>query len=139
MYPTMLARRFGSGGPTTGRPGCADVTAAASGSGAAVPSSANAKVGMSIARIRIAALMIPSLLVRGQSSLKGSVRLHDLCLIAGRKLRQDVRHVVDDEPRVGGRTGRQTCISEIEIGGERAHQEGVNVGIGTGVGEAHQV
>src|SRR5215467_846112 len=104
----MLARRFGSGGPTTGRPGCADVTAAAS-LGAAVPSSENATVGMRIARIRIAALMIPSLLVRGQSSLKGSVRLHDLCLITGRKLGQDVRHVVDDEPCVGRRTGRQTC------------------------------
>src|SRR5215475_1241985 len=111
----MLARRFGSGGPTTGRPGCADVTAAASPLGIGAPSSADATAGMRIARIRIAALMIPSLLVRGQSSLKGSVRLHDLCLIAGRKLRQQVRHVVDDEPRVGRRTGCQTGISEIEI------------------------
>src|SRR5215467_7334617 len=101
----MLPRRFGSGGPTTGRAGCADATAVASPLGvAAGPSSADATAGVRIARIRIAALMGPSLLVRGQSSLKGAVRLHDLCLITGRKLRQHGRHIVDDEPRVDRRT-----------------------------------
>src|SRR6516225_4957885 len=100
----MLARRFGSGGPTVGRAACADVTAAASPLGVPASSSADATAGMRIARIRIAALMVPSLLVRGQSSLKGAVRLHDLCLITGRKLRQHGRHVVDDEPRIDGRT-----------------------------------
>src|SRR5262249_47762314 len=110
----MLARRFGSGGPTTGRAACAAAATAVSPSGAAV-SSAAATAGIRTARIRIAALMVPSLLIRGQFSLKGAVRLHDLCLITFRQLRKDERDVVDHEPRVRRRTGRQTCTSVIEI------------------------
>src|SRR5215470_3868539 len=122
----MLARRFGSGGPTTGRAACAAAATAVSPSGATAVSSAAATAGIRTARIRIAALMVPSLLVRGQFSLKGAVRLHDLCLITFGQLRKDHRDVVDDEPSVRRRTGRQTCTSVIQIGVEGLHQEDVN-------------
>ncbi len=113
-----------------------------------LPSCAKTTPGIEIARIRIAALMVPprirrglgdALFAGGQPFLESPKRLHNSGAVTFRKRRQQVRHVLQDEPCVRYRTRFQACLCQIQVTGNGSQQERVGDRIATVPAEACQV